>query len=509
MKMIRSSGILAHVTSLPSRFGIGGTGTESYRFIDFLASGKQKLWQILPLGPTGFGDSPYQSFSAFAGNPLLICPEKLVEEGYLNDCDLLPLPDFSPDRVDFAMVLPWKMALFRKAAKRFQSLATEQQQAAYASYCESNAFWLEDYALFMSLKRVFGGRQWALWEKNISRRKPEALEDWTKRLDGEIRLHRFIQFEFSRQWKLLRQYALDQEVELFGDIPIFVAADSSDVWAHPELFHLDESGNPTVVAGVPPDYFSETGQLWGNPLYHWDEVRKTGYHWWIQRIRKALELVDYIRIDHFRGFEAYWEIPAEEKTAVNGRWVQGPGSELFDYAQRALGDLPIVAENLGLITPEVEKLLQKCGFPGMAVLQFAFAGADPLCSHLPHNFSRKLVAYTGTHDNDTTQGWWQSLHQEDLRRPSKDQTREMEFLCRYLACQPAGDIHSILIRAVESSVADWAILPLQDILGLGAEARMNQPATSSGNWKWRARQEQLSDDVAERLKSITLLYGRS
>jgi 4-alpha-glucanotransferase len=508
MEMTRCSGILAHIPSLPSRFGIGGTGAETYRFIDYLASGQQKLWQILPLGPTGFGDSPYQSFSAFAGNPFLVCPEKLVEEGYLSTLDLLSVPDFSNERVDFAQVFPWKMSLFRKAAQLFQKQATETQSSAFRSFCESNSFWLDDFALFMALKRVFGGREWCLWDKDIATRQPKAMGEWKGRLASEITLHKFIQFEFFRQWKLLKKYAEDHGVSIFGDVPIFLSADSSDVWAHPELFYLDESGHPTVVAGVPPDYFSETGQLWGNPLYRWEIMKQTGYSWWVKRFQKTLELFDFIRIDHFRGFEAYWEIPAGEKTAVQGRWVKGPGMELFEKVQQALGPLPIIAENLGLITPEVEILRRQCGFPGMAVLQFAFSGSDSQNPHLPHNYHRRLVAYTGTHDNDTTRGWWESLHCEDQRRTKADRLEEIDFLCCYLTYHPDENIHWTLIRAVESSVADWAVIPLQDVLGLGSEARMNQPATASGNWYWRVAREKLTPEVADVLKKITTLYGR-
>ncbi|HET6962935.1 MAG TPA: 4-alpha-glucanotransferase, partial [Terriglobia bacterium] len=372
VKCSRSSGILLHPTSLPGRFGIGDLGREAYRFADFLHAAKQRVWQVLPLGPTGYGDSPYQVFSAFAGNPLLISPESLAQEGLLSSEDLSDVPNFPAAQVDYGEVIHFKLPLLRKAFERFQSGSVPLAGNAFERFCKQHATWLDDYALFMAIKDAHGGNAWNQWDSAIALREPESLEHWTKKLSDEIESWKFWQFLFFKQWMDLKQYCRARGIQIMGDIPIFVARDSADVWAHPQLFHLDERGNPTVVAGVPPDYFSGTGQLWGNPLYRWDVMASSGYEWWVQRFRAAFELVDMVRIDHFRGFEAYWEVPGDETTAINGRWVNGPGAELFEAVRQALGDLPIAAENLGLITPEVEALRQKLGFPGMAVLQFAF-----------------------------------------------------------------------------------------------------------------------------------------
>jgi 4-alpha-glucanotransferase len=507
MDMTRCSGILLHITSLPGRYGIGDLGPEAYRFVDYLQSCGQRIWQILPLGPTGFGDSPYQSFSAFAGNPMLISPDKLLEDGSLLDADLAVLPTFSENETEFHRLAPWKMGLLRRAARRFAQQANPDYKEELQRFCQENRFWLDDYALFMAFKRVYEGREWYLWDRETAFRQPQALSSWKQQLTEEIFLHQFIQFQFFRQWRSLQEYAHRKDVSFFGDLPIFVSGDSADVWAQQELFCLDAQGRPALVSGVPPDYFSETGQLWGNPQYCWEKMRENNYQWWIQRFRKVLETADYVRVDHFRGFEAYWEIPAAEKTAVHGRWVKCPGDEMFHRVQQVLGRLPIIAENLGLITPEVEALRERFGFPGMAVLQFAFGGADPTCCHLPHNYRPQQVVYTGTHDNDTTQGWWRSLHQADMRRGEADIEKERSFAVRYLT-SGEPDIHWTAIRSIARSVASWMIVPLQDVLGLGDEARMNQPSTPSGNWRWRVTSQQLTQEAADKLREIARLYGR-
>jgi 4-alpha-glucanotransferase len=508
VKYSRSSGILLHPTSLPGRFGIGDLGAEACRFVDFLHAAKQRVWQVLPLGPTGYGDSPYQVFSAFAGNPLLISPESLAEEGLLSSQDLSTVPSFPEAQVDFGGVIQFKFPLLRKAFLRFQGSSEESARAAFQDFCQLQAAWLDDYALFMAVKDAHGGIAWNQWDAAIALRRPEAVHHWKERLAEEIGRWKFWQFLFFKQWTALKRYCQARSIQIMGDIPIFVARDSADVWSNPQLFHLDEQGNPTVVAGVPPDYFSATGQLWGNPLYRWDVMAASGYSWWVQRFRAAFELVDIVRIDHFRGFESYWEVPASETTAIHGRWANGPGAELFEAVRQALGDLPIVAENLGLITPEVEALRQKFGFPGMAVLQFAFGAGTADCEFLPHNYSRNLLAYTGTHDNDTTLGWWNSTGEGDSTRRPEEVHREREFVRRYLGVD-GSEIHWAFIRAVLGSVANLAITPLQDVLGLGSDARMNLPARPNGNWQWRLLAGALTESIQERLKELTILYGRA
>jgi 4-alpha-glucanotransferase len=507
VKCPRSSGILLHPTSFPGRFGIGDLGREAFRFVDFLHAAEQRVWQVLPLGPTGYGDSPYQVFSAFAGNPLLIGLESLAEDGLLSSQDWSNVPNFTEERVDYGAVIHFKFPLLRKAFERFQVDTDTPAQDAFREFCHRQAVWLDDYALFMAVKDAYGGSAWNQWDPAIALRQPEALRHWRKKLADEIEYWKFWQFLFFKQWRTLKAYCQKRDVQIMGDIPIFVARDSSDVWSHPELFYLDELGNPTVVAGVPPDYFSATGQLWGNPLYRWDVMAASGYDWWIQRFRAALELVDMVRIDHFRGFEAYWEVPGHETTAINGRWVNGPGAELFEAVRRALGDLPIVAENLGLITPEVEALRLKLGFPGMAVLQFAFGSGTSDSEFLPHNYSRNLVVYTGTHDNDTTVGWWNSTGASDSTRSPEEVQREREFVLRYLDVD-GSDIHWAFIRSLLASVANWVMVPLQDVLGLGSQARMNLPARPNGNWQWRFLPEMLTESIQERLGELTVLYGR-
>ena len=496
MSFPRSCGILLHPTSLPGRFGIGDLGESAYRFLDFLVETGQRLWQVLPLGPTGYGDSPYQAFSAFAGNPLLISPEELLREGALPADALDEVPRFPDDRADYRAGIRFKTALLRRSFEHFRKHASRAQQQEFASFCDAEGSWLDDYALFMALKAHHKGAAWNTWEPDIAARQPEALAQWRHRLADEIAFQQYLQYQFFRQWCAVKRYANRRGIQIIGDVPIFVAYDSADVWIHPELFYLDESGNPTVVAGVPPDYFSPTGQLWGNPLYRWDVLARDDYAWWIQRLRATLRLVDIVRLDHFRGFEAYWEVPATEETAVHGRWVKGPGARFFYAVRRALGETPIIAEDLGVITPEVEALRRRFGFPGMKVLQFAFA-TDASNEYLPHNYERNCVVYTGTHDNDTTVGWFCSLPEE-----------ERAFCLKYLGSD-GREIHWDLIRLAMMSVADTVIVPLQDVLGLGSEARMNYPGRLGGNWAWRYTEGALTEEVCERLAELTETYGRS
>lgn len=502
----RASGILLHATSLPGRFGIGDLGPEAYRFLDFLASAGQKIWQVLPLGPTGYGDSPYQLFSAFAGNPLLISPDLLVEEGLLSRSELAGAPPFPAGQVDFGSVIRFKTPLLRFAHERFRTEGA--LRAAFEQFRAENMRWLEDYALFMAVKEANGGESvWSRWEPDIAARNPEAIQRWKGRLALEIEALEFAQFLFFRQWRKLHDYARERGISIMGDLPIYVAHDSADVWANPELFQLNEHGAPAVMSGVPPDYFSATGQLWGNPIYRWDRMAEAGFAWWIERVRAALTLVDIIRVDHFRGLQAYWEVPAGETTARNGRWVLGPGAALFEALQKALGNLPIVAENLGVITPEVEAIRTQFGFPGMAILQFAF-GNDPQAPDFkPHNYPRDRVAYTGTHDNDTTVGWWTSQDAGDSTRTEEDVRKERDFTRRYLATD-GREINWVFIRTLMASVANTVLFPLQDVLGLASEARMNTPAVPSGNWRWRYRAEMLTPEIAGRLKEMVNTYDR-
>lgn len=489
----RAAGILLHPTSLPSPHGIGEIGREAYHFIDWLVRAGQGVWQVLPLTPTGFADSPYASFSAFAGNPLLISLERLLEEGLLGPDDFADYPYLHSDRVDYGAVIPAKMAVLRRAYQRWGKLHRNGQLQAFR---QENAYWLEDFALFMALKDRYGGRPWMEWDANLRVRHPHALKQAQEELEQEIWFHVFLQYCFTIQWLDLKRYANEHGVQIMGDMPIFVAHDSADVWAHPEMFDLDGSGNPVFVAGVPPDYFSPTGQRWGNPVYRWDVIRNEGYRWWIERFRSVLRLVDMVRVDHFRGFAAYWRVPASEQTAVNGEWVRVPGHELFRTLKDALGHLPIVAEDLGTITPDVVRLRKEAGFPGMRVLQFAFDG-NPDNPYLPYNYERDTVVYTGTHDNDTLVGWFAGLSEEERRR-----------VTRYIGREDIS-VHWEMIRQAYASVAVLAIVPLQDWLGLGSEARMNQPGRESGNWQWRCRWEQLSDGLAEAINDMSRTYGRS
>jgi len=495
MPSTRASGLLLHPTSLPGRFGIGDLGPEASHWLDFLAGAGQKLWQVLPLGPTGYGDSPYQSFSAFAGNPCLVSPERLVEDGLLDPADLAALPAFPAERVDFGPVIECKLGMLAKAHARFVAGAAPALHADYRDFCRRQSAWLEDFALFMALKESNGGATWTSWETGLAAREPAALAAARERLAASVDSQRFRQFLFFRQWRVVRAQAHEAGVRIVGDLPIFVAHDSADVWAHPELFQLDARGAPAVQAGVPPDYFTKTGQLWGNPLYRWEVLARDGYAWWIERLRATFEVVDVARLDHFRGFEACWEVPGGDPTAENGRWVKGPGADFLESVRAALGTLPIIAEDLGFVTPEVLALRDRFGLPGMKILQFAFGG-DAQHPFLPHNFPTNCVVYTGTHDNDTTRGWYAGA-------PKK----ERHFARTYLG-RDGRDFTWDLIRAGLSSVADRFVAPLQDVLDLGSEARMNLPGRPGGNWGWRCRREQLTDAVQERLRDLTETYGR-
>ncbi len=498
MPFPRSSGILLHPTSFPSRFGIGDLGLEAYRFIDFLKESHQQYWQVLPLGPTGYGNSPYMCYSAMAGNPLLISPEKLVEEGLLVEEDFANLPGFSTEKVEFEQVVPIKIGLLKKACEKFRANATPIQHKEFEGFCDSKAYWLDNYALFMALKDANANASWNTWEPEIVKRDPQALDQVQQRLNEEIYYYKFVQFEFFRQWSELKSYANMRGIDIIGDIPIYVAHDSADVWAHPDIFCLDqETGVADQMAGVPPDYFSATGQLWGNPVYNWEELQKQDFKWWVQRFEAMLDYVDIIRIDHFRGFEAYWSVPQGEETAMNGKWVQAPGDAFFEVIRQKLGKLPVLAEDLGVITPEVEALRDKYEFPGMKVLQFAF-GSDPANPFLPFNYPRNAVVYTGTHDNDTTVGWFNTANDN-----------EKHNLLLYLGCISPEGIQWDLIRLALSSIANQAIIPLQDILGLGNEARMNFPSVAEGNWEWRYQASALTEELGDRLKVLTRLNGRS
>ncbi len=495
MRFPRCSGILLHPTSLPGRYGIGDLGPAAYAFADFLHETGQGIWQVLPLGPTGYGDSPYQCFSAFAGNPLLISPDLLVEAGHLAPADVAEVPAFPAAAVDYGPVIEYKTRLLRLAFENWQRAGSDRQDGEFAAFCESKRSWLEDYALFMALKDAHGGAIWSTWEQDIATRQPEAMAHWTRVLANEIMRYKYLQYQFYRQWAALRGYAAERGIRVVGDIPIFVARDSADVWSHPDLFYLDDGGNPTVVAGVPPDYFSATGQLWGNPLYRWKRMAQTGYSWWIERFSATFELVDIVRVDHFRGFEGYWEVPATEKTAERGAWMKGPGADLFIAVEKALGRLPIIAEDLGLITPPVVELRDRFEFPGMRILQFGFA-SDARDPFLPHNYIPNCVVYTGTHDNDTTLGWFNTA-------PDKERAAVLDYFGTN-----GHDLSWDFIRWLFASVADTAVVPLQEVLSLGPEARMNYPSRLGGNWSWRFPDGALTPEIRSRLLKLTAMYGR-
>ncbi|HVU10468.1 MAG TPA: 4-alpha-glucanotransferase [Phototrophicaceae bacterium] len=494
----RSSGILLHPTSLPGRYGIGDLGEWAYHFVDWLASAKQTIWQVLPLGPTGYGDSPYQTLSAFAGNALLVSLDKLVEEGWLSPEDVADVPSFPAEKVDFGWIIPYHDSLLNLAFKNFEVKATEAQKDELHAWAKDNTHWLDDYALFMALKEEHDGQPWVAWEPEEALREPQAMVNALERHTARIEQYKFRQWLFARQWNAVKQYANSKQIRLIGDVPIFVAHDSADVWANRDLFHLDEAGNPTIVAGVPPDYFSETGQLWGNPHYNWQAMERDGYRWWIQRFKATLDQVDIVRIDHFRGFEAYWSVPGGETTAINGQWIKGPGIAFFNVIKAALGGLPLIAEDLGVITPPVEEMRDTLNLPGMLILQFAWGDLTGEARFLPHNHRRHSVVYTGTHDNNTTNGWWFTDEIDDVIR---------NHMSRYLdrrIVEPNWE----LIRLAMMSVATTAVIPLQDVMGLGEEARMNKPSVAAGNWMWRFVPKQLEGPAKGRLEEMTKLYAR-
>jgi len=493
MRFPRSSGSLLHPTSLPGPYGIGDLGAEALRFVDWLSLSGQQVWQVLPLGPTGYGDSPYQCFSAFAGNPYLVSPDRLVEDGLLSATEAAAHPVFPDSVVDYGPVISWKQALLARAASAFVANPSHPLQAEFSAWCRAQS-WLEDYALFMALKDAHGGASWDTWPKALRAREPKALADAKANLASGLHAHQFAQWCFDRQWQSVREYAHSRGIELLGDAPIFVSYDSADVWVRPDLFHLDAAGRPTVVAGVPPDYFSETGQLWGNPLYHWDQLAKEDFAWWAERLRAALRQVDRIRLDHFIGFTRYWEIPAGAPDARHGQWRKGPGPALFEALERRLGKLPLVAEDLGEISAEVVALRDRFEFPGMRILQFGFTG--PENPFLPHQHVPNALVYSGTHDNDTALGWWETAPEV-----------ERDFARRYLGVD-GHDFAWDLIRAGMMSVADGFIAPIPDLLSLGGEARMNLPGRAAGNWGWRLASGALTPELAARWRALAVLYSR-
>ena len=505
MRFPRRSGILLHPTSLPGRFGIGDLGDEAYRFIDFLVASGQSLWQVLPLGPTGYGDSPYQCFSAFAGNPLLISPARLVEDGLLSKSKLRNVPKFPVEKVDFGWVIAYKSALLENAFQKFKTSTDTLLREAFLAFTQQNAEWLNDYALFRALKDAHRGVAWNRWKPQYALLDAAAITKTRDEMHDRIDAQRFFQFLFFKQWSEVKSYANERGIKIIGDVPIFVAYDSADVWTNPHLFKLDEKGRPLVVAGVPPDYFSKTGQLWGNPIYNWERMQEQQFRWWVERLSATLTTVDIVRIDHFRGFAATWEVPARDRTAKNGRWVTVPGRELFTVLKENLGALPIIAEDLGVITPDVEALRDDFGFPGMRIFQFAFR--DRTNIDLPHNYIPHTVAYTGTHDNDTAVGWFNSEAGAGSTRSAEQIEAEKRFCMAYLNTK-GKQIHWDFIRAVWASVADTAIVPAQDLLGLGSEARMNLPASQQGNWQWRLKPNALTDIIGLRLRDLTELYVR-
>ena len=533
MNFLRSSGILLNPTSFPSKYGIGDLGKCAYEFIDFIEKAGQTIWQILPLGPTSFGDSPYQSFSTFAGNTNIISPDILIKKGFLDENIINDIPEIlnlDSTIIDYGSVVNYKYNLFKKAFSNFKNIIKKEYnlKLKFEKFCDNNSYWLDDYCLFISLKNYFiekrkyefdskefkqfckktknklsenvqkdyyYGAVWSSWPSDILKRTSSAIKKWEKELSDEILYYKFLQFEFFEQWFELKNYANKKGISIIGDIPIFVAYDSADTWSNPQNYYIDSDGFPTVVAGVPPDYFSETGQLWGNPLYNWEEHKKNNYKWWISRISSVLSNVDIVRIDHFRGFESYWEIPFGEETAIKGKWVKGPREELFNTIRKKLGDLPIIAEDLGIITKEVSELRNELNFPGMKVLQFAFDDSDDN-DYLPYNYDKNCVVYTGTHDNDTTLGWYNNASEIE-----KDKVR------RYMNIS-GEDISWDLIRLAMSSTAVFSIFPLQDVLRLDSNSRMNTPSVADKNWRWRYTEDMLKEEYSNGLLYLTKLFHR-
>lgn len=503
--MKRKSGVLMPVSSLPSPYGIGAFSKEAYKFVDFLAEAGQTYWQMLPLGQTGYGDSPYQSFSTFAGNPYFIDLDQLAEAGYL-EAGELAAADFGadPEYVSYDKIYSERFRILRMAyhnspyalqvAERWTGY--KEETAAFEAFIEKYAAWLPDYALYSAIKNAFGGKSLSDWEDDIRLRRPAAMEAYQAKLEDEVRFYEFQQYLFRQQWSALKQYANEKGIQMIGDVPIYVASDSADAWAHPELFQLDEHGRPSAVAGCPPDGFSATGQLWGNPLYRWDYHKETGYQWWLERLAACFELYDIVRIDHFRGFDEYFAIPYGDTTAANGKWMPGPGMDIMNAIKERFGDRPIIAEDLGFLTPTVLQLVKDTGYPGMKLLQFAFDSREP-GDYLPHNYPHNCVLYTGTHDNDTVMGWKEHVSAEDL-----------DFTRRYLNIHLGDALNWAMIRAAFASVADTVIIPMQDYLGLGSEARINTPSTLGRNWQWRMKPDAIAPELAGRIRELTELYGR-
>ena len=493
----RSSGILFHPTSLPGKYGIGTLGREAFNFVDFLKKSNQKLWQIFPLGPTGYGDSPYQCFSSFAGNPYLIDFDLLIEQNLLSGNDLENI-NFGENEefVDYGAIYNSKYPLLRKAYENYKANQNDELRGKFEEFKFKNAEWLDDYSLYISLKNHFGGLSWNEWQEDIKNREPQAMERYRNELSDDIEYHNFIQFLFFSQWEAVKRYANENGIKIIGDIPIFVAADSADTWANTDIFLFDKDKKPVKVAGVPPDYFSATGQLWGNPLYDWQKLKETNYRWWIDRVKSNLTTCDIIRIDHFRGFDEYWAVPYGDKTAENGTWCPGPRMDLFNAIKNELGDLPIIAEDLGTMTQGVIDLRNASGFPGMKILGFAFDSAEEN-DYLPHTYDKNCVVYTGTHDNDTIVGWFEKAKEEDK-----------QFARDYLNSTNDANIHWDAIRGAWSSVANIAIAPIQDFLGLGSYARINTPGLASGNWQWRLKPNQLTDELAQNIAKLTKTYSR-
>ena len=491
---MRRSGILMPISAFPSKYGIGTFSKEAYKFVDFLAGAEQSLWQILPLGPTGYGDSPYQSFSTFAGNPYFIDPDDLVERGWLKhkECEAT-YSGADDDDIDYEHIYNTRFKLLKKAYDR-SDIASDKD---YTAFCKKNSFWLDDYALYMAVKNSFGGKSWIEWDEDIRLRRKDAIRSYSEKFADEIGFYKFQQYMFATQWEALKTYANEKGVRIVGDIPIYVAFDSADTWSNPELFQLDKENIPIAVAGCPPDAFSATGQLWGNPLYKWDYHKKTGFKWWIRRIEYCYRLYDVLRIDHFRGFDEYYAIPYGDETAEFGKWETGPGYEIFKAMKEALGDKSVIAEDLGFLTDSVIKLVKKTGYPGMKVLLFAFDHREP-SDYLPHVYTSNCVVYTGTHDNDTVEGWIRSAAANDVR-----------FAMKYLGVKRRSQIRPALIRAAHMCVADTCIIPMQDYLGLDNSARINMPSTVGGNWVWRMSPDALSDELCDEIRTLTVLYGRS
>ena len=496
MSSQRASGILLHPTSLPGPYGIGDLGTAAYAFVDTLVKAGQTFWQILPLGPTGHGNSPYSLYSAFAGNTLLISPETIADDGLISKDTLYSAPKFRSERVDFEKVVEWKSAMLAEAFAAFRSRSDANLRLEYDAFCRENSWWLDDYAIFRAVKTSHNDTPWNAWAEPLRRRDKAAIATIGSQLAREIQAEKFAQFLFFRQWAALKQYANDNGVRIIGDIPIFVAHDSADVWYNQELFKLNPDCSPKVVAGVPPDYFSETGQLWGNPIYDWDAMRMRDFGWWIARVAFTLRMTDAVRLDHFIGFVRNWEVPGADKTAENGKWAKVPGWEFFTTLRSRIGHLRVIAEDLGSLTPEVEALRDEFGFPGMRILQYAFGG-DAYNRDLPHNYLQTCVVYTGTHDNDTTAGWYASS------------PKNVKTHCRKYLQITGRNVHWELIRAALASVADTAIIPAQDLLGLDSNSRMNTPATASGNWEWRLKDNQLTDEICDKLLDLTVTFGRT